>query len=208
LKDERISIHPNAGASILPLVLHVINCSTRPGRVGPAVAHWFADYARTHSSFDVRLIDIKDFNLPLYDEPHHPKLRKYEREHTRKWSACIAEADALTFVMPEYNAGPCSAFINALTYLYSEWNYKPCSFVSYGGISGGLRAAQVSKQIVTTLKMTPLIEGVPIPFVAEKLDAGRFVANPLIDASADAMLPELMRWAESLKRMRDGLAKA
>ena len=115
----------------------------------------------------------------------------------------VAAADAFVFVMPEYNAGPSPAFVNALCYLHKEWHHKPCGFVSYGGVSGGLRAVQLCKQIVTTLKLVPLIEGVPIPTVAERLDAeGRFVSNPLIDASARAMLPELERWSQALKPMR------
>jgi NAD(P)H-dependent FMN reductase len=183
--------------------LDVIVCSTRPGRVGPSIGRWFHEYAEEHSGFAVRLVDLAEFNLPVFDEPHHPKLGKYTREHTRKWSASVSSADSFVFVMPEYNAGPCSAFINALSFLYAEWNYKPCGFVSYGGVSGGLRAVQLSKQIVTTLKMVPLIDGIPIPFVSEKLDdTGRFVSDPSIEASADRMLLELARWTGSLNAMR------
>jgi NAD(P)H-dependent FMN reductase len=198
------AVHYREKVTKLSLILHAVVCSTRPGRVGPAVARWFCDYAAGHSRFDIRFIDLADFNLPVYDEAHHPKLKKYEKEHTRKWSACVDAADAFVFVMPEYNAGACSSFINALTFLYEEWSYKPCGFVSYGGISGGLRAVQLSKQIVTTLKMMPLIEGVPVPFVGERLGkTGAFSSNAVIDASADKMLPELERWAQALKAMRE-----
>lgn len=186
-----------------PLVLDVIVCSTRPGRVGPAVGRWFADHARAQSRFAVRLVDLADFALPVFDEPHHPKLGKYVHDHTRRWAASVAGADAFAFVLPEYNAAPNSAFVNALSYLSAEWAGKPCGFVSYGGISGGLRAVQLSKQIVTTLRMMPLIDGVPIPFVAERIGAdGVFASNPLIDASADKMLPELYHWAKGLRAMR------
>jgi NAD(P)H-dependent FMN reductase len=184
--------------------LHVIICSTRPGRVGPAVARWFHDFAIQHGKFDAALIDLADFNLPLYDEPNHPATRKYEKEHTRKWSASVAAADAYVFVTPEYNYGPPPSFVNALNYVYHEWNYKPCGFVSYGGVSGGLRAVQLEKQLVTTLKMMPMVEGVAAPMVATLLDQNcNFQANELIVAAANTMLEELHYWSNGLKSMRD-----
>ena len=63
--------------------LHTVIASTRPGRVGPYVANWFHEYAVSHGKFDAQLIDLADFNLPVYDEPHHPSRRQYERDHTR-----------------------------------------------------------------------------------------------------------------------------
>lgn len=187
----------------MALKLQVVICSTRPGRVGPSVANWFKDFAAKHEKFDVSLVDIAEFNLPVYDEPVHPVQRKYEKEHTKKWSASVADADAYVFVTPEYNYGPPPSFVNALNYVYKEWNYKPCGFVSYGGVSGGLRAVQLEKQLVTTLKMMPMVEGVAIPMVATLLDENRkFKSNELIDTSAQTLLNELHRWAEALKAMR------
>jgi NAD(P)H-dependent FMN reductase len=184
--------------------LQVIICSTRPTRVGPAVARWFADFARQHAKFATTLVDLADFNLPIYDEPNHPSTQKYEKDHTKRWSASVADADAYVFVTPEYNFGPPPSFINALNYVYREWNYKPCGFVSYGGVSGGLRAVQLEKQLVTTLKMMPMVEGVAIPMVAKLIDESRkFIPNDLITASANSLLDELFRWAEGLKAMRE-----
>src|SRR5690606_471480 len=137
----------------MSLKLQVVVCSTRPGRLGPVIAQWFQGYAQAHGSFEASLVDIADFNLPVYDEPVHPVQRKYEHEHTKRWSASVEQADAYAFVTPEYNYGPPPSFVNALNYVYKEWNYKPCGFVSYGGLSGGLRAVQQEKLLVTTLKM-------------------------------------------------------
>ncbi|MDN5923849.1 MAG: NAD(P)H-dependent oxidoreductase [Xanthomonadales bacterium] len=186
--------------------LQVIICSTRPGRVGPSVAHWFRDFADQHGGFDVALVDIADFNLPVYDEAHHPASQIYEKEHTRRWSASVAAADAYAFVTPEYNYNPSPAFTNALDFVYKEWNYKPCGFVSYGGVSGGLRGVQSAKLQVTTLKMMPMVEGVMVPMVASHLDDKRqFVSNELIDKSATTLLDELLRWTLGLKAMREQL---
>lgn len=188
---------------LMSLQLQVIICSTRPGRVGPAVAHWFADFARHHGKFDTRLVDLADFNLPIYDEPHHPTQQKYEKAHTKQWSTSVAAGDAYAFVTPEYNYGPPPSFVNALNFVYKEWNYKPCGFVSYGGVSGGLRAVQLEKQLVTTLKMMPMVEGVAVPMVAKLLNEKReFAPNELIVASASTMLDELFHWAQGLKAMR------
>lgn len=189
--------------------LHVIVASTRPGRIGLAVGHWFRDLAETLDLFDVRLVDLVDFDLPVYDEPRHPAMQQYEHEHTRRWSASVAAADAYVFVTPEYNYNPPPSLINALNYVYHEWNYKPCGLVSYGGVSGGLRAAQALKLLVTTLKMMPMMEGVMVPMAWEQLnDQGEFQSNELIDHSVDTLLRELRRWADGLGAMRRQLAEA
>ena len=191
----------------MALKLHTVICSTRPGRVGPAVAHWFHDVAQRHGKFDCELIDLAEFDLPVYDEPHHPKLQRYENEHTKRWSASVSAADAYVFVTPEYNYGPSPAFVNAIDYVFKEWNYKPCGFVAYGGVSGGLRAAQMERLIATNVKMMPLFEGVSVQWVAKQLDAnGRFISNESIENSANTMLDELVRWAEGLRTIREGMA--
>lgn len=186
------------------LKLNVIICSTRPGRVGPAVARWFHGYAKAHGKFDAELVDLADFNLPVYDEPKHPRLKDYQHEHTRKWSASVASADAFAFVAPEYNFSPTPALVNALDFLFHEWACKPAGIVSYGGVSGGLRAAQAVKLHICALNMMPIMQGVPVPAVHSLIDkqSGAFKTNDLIDASAKTMLDELVRWAEALKPMR------
>jgi NAD(P)H-dependent FMN reductase len=187
----------------MTLKLNVITVSTRPGRVGPSVARWFGDFAAAHGGFAPQAVDLADFALPVYDEPNHPVMQKYEHAHTRKWADSVAAADAYVFVLPEYNYNPPPSFYNALNYVYKEWNYKPAGFVSYGGASGGLRSAQMAKQLVTTLKMMPMMEGVMVPMVGQMLDEQRkFRSNELIDKSATTMLDEMLKWARALKSMR------
>jgi NAD(P)H-dependent FMN reductase len=185
------------------LRLQIIIASTRPGRVGLPVAKWVDQHARSHSDFDVQLVDLAEVNLPILDEPFHPRLQKYQHEHTRKWSQIVSAADAFTIVTPEYNFGPPPALVNALNYLYLEWNYKPAGFVSYGGISGGLRSVQMTKLILTTLKIVPIYEAVTLPFVNNNLsEAKDFVATETRDKAATEMLKELHRWALALKPLR------
>lgn len=183
--------------------LHVIICSTRPGRVGLSVGKWFQEFATQHGKFEVRLVDLAEVNLPMMNEPEHPMHRKYQHEHTKAWSALVSEADAYVFVTPEYNHGPPPALINAVDYLVHEWSYKPAGFVSYGGLSGGFRAMQAEKLILAAVKVVPLPEAVAIQMVAQHLDANKaFTPTELHTKLANTMLNELVRWAEALKPLR------
>ena len=186
----------------MPIRLHVIIGSTRPGRIGLTVGQWMHEQAVKNGLFDATLVDLAVADLPMYDEPKHPSLQQYTHEHTKAWAATVSAADAYVFVTPEYNYGPPPALVNALNYVYKEWNFKPAAFVSYGGISGGLRAVQVEKQILTTLKVVPLVEAVVIPMVQQFLTEGRFQGSELHEAAATAMLKELHRWAEVLLPLR------
>lgn len=189
----------------MSLRLHTIVCSTRPGRVGPTIGQWFNGFANAQGEFDSHLIDLAEFGLPLFNEPHHPAQQKYEHEHTKAWSRSVDAADAYVFVTPEYNFSPPPPLVNALDYVYREWNYKPCGFVSYGGASGGLRSVQGVKQLVTTLKMMPMVEGVMIQQPWTLLDDNNNFqpSDSHVDSGA-AMLKEMKKWAEALKTMRAG----
>ncbi|CAH9017600.1 NADPH-dependent FMN reductase [Candidatus Nitrosacidococcus sp. I8] len=186
----------------MSLHLQVIIASTRPGRIGSKIAHWFVEYAKKNSDFTVELVDLAEFKLPIYDEFDHPRNKNYKHQHTKTWSQSVEKADAYVFVAPEYNYSPTPALINAFNYVYQEWNYKPCSFVSYGGTSGGLRAAQAARLQATTLKMMPIPEGVSIPMVNTLISDDKFQTNDRIDHSAKAVLDELHRWAIALKSLR------
>jgi NAD(P)H-dependent FMN reductase len=184
-------------------VLRIIIGSTRPGRVGPSIAAWIAERAIEHGGFDVQVTDLAELNLPMLDEPNHPRLRQYTHQHTRNWSAVVDASDAFIFVTPEYNYAFNAALKNAIDYLFHEWHNKAAGIVSYGGVAAGTRATQMLKQVVTALKIMPVPEAVNIPFVAQHLDEDRrFKSTELIDASATAMLDEVLRWTESLALLR------
>jgi len=186
--------------------LEIIVASTRPGRIGPPIGRWVLADATAHGGFsEIELVDLAEVNLPFMNEPHHPRLGRYTHQHTLDWSAKVAEADAFVFVMPEYNYGYNAELKNAIDYLHNEWKYKPVGLVSYGGVSAGTRAAQMIKQVVTTLKMTPVAEAVSIPFVAQFLDEdGTLVPNETMTGAAKAMFDELIRVADALRPLRVG----
>jgi NAD(P)H-dependent FMN reductase len=184
--------------------LGVVVASVREGRVGRPVADWFIERARAHAHFDVDVVDLKDVNLPMFAERYHPRLRKYESDHQKAWSARVAGLDAFVFVTPEYNYSTAPALLNALDYLFVEWNYKAVALVSYGGVSAGLRAAQMVKQTVAALKMVPISEAISIPFVGQAIDkeSGAFTAIDAHDKAAVTLLDELARWTTALATLR------
>ncbi|MCQ1999808.1 NADPH-dependent FMN reductase [Arthrobacter zhaoxinii] len=182
--------------------LQIIVGSTRPGRLAGPIAQWAFERAEADGRFEVELVDIAEYELPVLDERHHPVLGRYEHGHTQRWAAKIREADAFIFVSPEYNYGPSAALLNAFDYLGREWMYAPVAFVSYGGIAGGLRAVQVMKQIVTTVRMMPLPDGVVLPLVMQNFEEGDFVPPPSAQGAVAPMLTELLRWTHALGPLR------
>jgi NAD(P)H-dependent FMN reductase len=184
--------------------LEIIIASTRPGRVGLPIGQWAEAEAKAHAGFaEVELVDLAEVNLPFMDEPNHPRLAQYTHQHTRDWSAKVSEADAFVFVTPEYNYGYTAPLKNAIDYLHHEWHYKPAGIVSYGGVAAGARAAQMLKQVLTTLRMTPIFEAVSIPFVSQFIDEEEnVVPNDVMTAAAKAMFEELVRMSEALRPLR------
>jgi NAD(P)H-dependent FMN reductase len=183
-------------------VLQVVIASTRPGRVGPTVANWFLALAEQHAGLQVRVSDLAELALPLMNEPDHPKLRRYQHQHTIDWSAQVDAADAFVFVLPEYNYTFTAPLKNAIDYLHTEWAYKPVGFVSYGGVSGGLRAVQSLKPVVSTLNMFALPASVSLRFVADSIVDGVLVPGELATGTAKTMLDELVRVAAALRPLR------
>jgi NAD(P)H-dependent FMN reductase len=183
--------------------LIIIIASTRPGRVGLPVANWFVDQVTEHGSFDLEVADLAELSLPLLDEPNHPRLRRYTKDHTRAWSAIVDSADAVALVTSEYNYGYPAALKNAIDYLHHEWRHKPVGFVSYGGVAAGTRAVQQLKQVVTALAMVPAVASVNIPFVAQFLDdEGVIRGNEIMEQAATAMLGELYTLQAALASLR------
>ena len=110
--------------------------------------------------------------------------------------------DAFVIVTPEYNHGSPPALGNALDYLVSEWAYKPAAFVAYGGQSGGLRSVQMTKLVLTALKMMPIPESVVIAAVTQHVRDGVFHADEAHAKASHALLDELARWSTALATLR------
>lgn len=169
--------------------------------MGIHIARWIEAVAREREGHEVTLVDLAEVNLPMMDEPNHPRLKQYTKEHTKKWSATIEAADAFVFVAPEYNYSMAASLVNAVDYLQQEWKYKAAGIVAYGGMSGGLRAAQQAKQLLTAVGMMPAGD-VPIPMFTQYFVDGTWTPSEALTKSANAMLDEVGKWARATKTIR------
>ncbi len=183
----------------------VVIGSTRPGRVGEAVARWVFDIAVQRSDAEFELVDIAEWNLPLLDEPVPASTGKYSKPHTLAWAKKVASFDAFVFVTPEYNHGTSGALKNALDFLYAEWNDKAAGFVSYGS-AGGARAVEQLRLVVSELQMAHVRKQVMFSLFTDFENFRVFAPDPRHEAEVDAMLDQVVAWGSALKTLREAAA--
>jgi len=185
-----------------PLLMIIVS-STRPNRVGRAVADWAFAQAEAHGGFDLDLVDLAELDLPFLDEPKHPRFADYAHDHTKECSARVTAADAFVFVMAEYNHSFTAPLKNAIDFLHREWAYKPVAYVGYGGVAAGTRAIQAIKPVCTSVRMVPVVDAVYIAWVGQQIDEqGAFTSNESLEASAKVMLDELGKLDAALSPLR------
>lgn len=179
----------------------IILGSTRPNRNGEAVARWVLEQAKQRNDAQFELVDIKDFNLPLLDEPMPPSLGHYAQPHTKRWAEKIRGFDGFVFVTPEYNHGTSAALKNALDFLFAEWNNKSAGFVSYGSM-GGARAVEQLRLNLSELKIAHVRAQVMLSLLTDFENMSVFKPDPRHDAEAQALFDEVIAWANALKTVR------
>ncbi|MDF1488626.1 NADPH-dependent FMN reductase [Tessaracoccus caeni] len=186
----------------MPQLMIVVG-SVREGRIGLPIAEWVKRAAEADGRFDVDFADLAEIALPLMDEPHHPRLRKYTKQHTIDWSRRADEADAFVFAFPEYNHSYSTAIKNALDYLHEEWSGKPVGFVNWGGNSGGTRAQVSLRPVVSALGMVMTRGNIEINFPQKQLgDDGRFEPNEQQSSVLQLQFDELLRLHGALSPLR------
>ncbi len=188
-------------------VISVIVGSTRQGRFSEKPANWIFRQVKKRDEVDARLLDLRDFPMPFFDQPVTPATPgrpAFEHEAVRKWTAAIAQSDGFVFVTPEYNYGPAAVLKNAIDWVYPEWHRKAACFVSYGS-AGGVRSVQQLRQTVIELQLAPIRSSVHIPvatlmahYRGGDVDAG--LAE--LEAPAEAMIDDLLWWTTALKTAR------
>ncbi len=183
------------GIDSAPLKLEVILGSVREGRFGPIVGNWYAEQARQHGGFEVGYIDLADFDIPN-DFSAHPDQGEFSRR--------IDEADAVVIITPEYNhtfPGYLKTAIDAVP--KTAWMGKPVALVSYGGMSGGLRAVEPLRVVFPEIHAMTIRETVSFHGARDQFTADGQPVNPDgVNTAARLQLDQLEWWALSLREAR------
>src|SRR5437870_4450602 len=132
--------------------LAIIISTTRDARFGDKAAKWIAEHAAARHEFDVEVVDLRDFNLPFFNEAASSAWVPSTSPDAQRWQKKVAEFDAYLFVTAEYNRSVPAVLKNALDYSYTEWNRKPAAFVGYGSV-GAARAIEHMRTICVELQM-------------------------------------------------------
>ena len=189
----------------------IIVSSTREGRFGDQPARWFHDHLTKRQSVKAKLLDLRDFPMPFFDQmmpPAMPGRPAYTDEVVQRWTSEIASSDAFVIVAAEYNFGPPAVLKNALDWVYPEWNRKPTGFVSYGGASG-VRSVQQLRDTAVELQMAPIRSAVHLPpetLMAYFTGSDVKAALAKSDDAAEAMINDLLWWSAALKTARSQAA--
>ena len=184
----------------------IILGSTRPNRNGEAVARWVLERVTARNDATYELVDLKDYNLPLLDEPIPPSQGKYSQPHTKRWAEKIASFDAFIFVTAEYNHAIPGALKNAIDFLYREWNNKAAAFVSYGS-AGGARAVESLRLVMAEIQIADVRAQVMFSLATDFKDYSEFTPDPRHEKELDTMLTQLLPWAEAMRTVRTQAAQ-
>ena len=184
--------------------LVIITASVREGRFGPVVTDWVAARAREHGGFDVRVVDLAGVDLPLALPDASPKAPGYPRpEGMRAVTELLDEADAFVVVTPEYNHSYPAPLKTMIDWHGPHWQAKPVAFVSYGGLSGGLRAVEHLRGVFAethsvTLRDTVSFHGAWARFGPD----GQPLDAEGCRAAAKTVLDQLAWWGWALRNAR------
>jgi NAD(P)H-dependent FMN reductase len=188
-------------------LISVVVGSTRQGRCSEKPAQRILQHLQKRDNIEARLLDMRDFPMPFFDQPVPPAMRgraPYENEVVKRWTAAIGASDGFVFVTPEYNYGTSAVLKNAIDWVYPEWNRKAAAFVSYVGALG-VRAVQQLRETMIEVQVALVRSFVHIPvatlwahFQGGAVDKG--LAE--LAAQAQGMVDDLLWWTAALKKAR------
>ncbi|MFD0961682.1 NADPH-dependent FMN reductase [Paenibacillus chungangensis] len=180
----------------------IITGSTRDARVNVQVAEWVKSIADTRKDAEFELVDIKDYNLPRYNESVPAIMTKdYQTPEAKVWSEKISELDGFVFVTPEYNRGITSGLKDAIDYLYVEWNNKAAGIVGYGS-AGGTTAAQQLRLILTVPQVATVGTQPALNLFTDFEEMRTFKPAAFHQETVQKMLDEVVAWSTALKTIR------
>jgi NAD(P)H-dependent FMN reductase len=186
-----------------PLQLAVIFGSVRDGRFGPTAGNWFVAQARLRSDVTVDVIDLAAITLPMTQPSFGAEPMPDAVLALRDLTPRLAAADAFVVVTPEYNHSFPAALKNAIDWHRQQWHAKPVGFVSYGGISGGLRAVEALRLVFAELHAVTVRDTVSFHDAWHQFDAdGTPVNSDGCNKAAATLLDQLTWWAQALREAK------
>ncbi|MFF2554438.1 NADPH-dependent FMN reductase [Nocardia sp. NPDC058058] len=178
-----------------PLRAAVILASTREGRFGPTVAHWFTDRVAARTDFTVDLIDLAEHPMPAV-------LTREPAPEMADITARLDAADAFVIVTPEYNHSFPASLKTVIDWHYTQWQAKPVGFVSYGGLAGGLRAVEQLRPVFAELHAVTVRDTVSFHNAWDRFGSDGAPLDPGPELAAKAMLDQLLWWGRALRQAR------
>jgi NAD(P)H-dependent FMN reductase len=185
----------------------VIVGSTREGRFSEKPAKWIWQHLKRREGVNARLLDLRDFPMPFFDQPLTPAMPDrpiYKNDVVQRWTTAISQSDSFIFVTPEYNYGTSAVLKNAIDWVYPEWHRKPAAFVSYGSAMGA-RAVQQLRETMIEIQVAPIRSSVHIPvatlwahYTSGDVEAG--LAE--LEAAATTLIEDLLWWTAALRAAR------
>ncbi|MFE7760687.1 NADPH-dependent FMN reductase [Streptomyces sp. NPDC057438] len=187
------------GSSATPVRVTLLIGSNRTGRFGPVIAEWLLGRVRQHDGFEVEVVDVADADLPTTFATT-PESTARLAGITPK----LAAADAFIVLTPEYNHSYPAALKNLIDWHFHEWRAKPVALVSYGGVSGGLRAAEHLRQVFAELHAVTVRDTVSFHQAHAAFDeTGHLKAPSAPNSAARVMLDQLAWWAQALREAKE-----
>jgi NAD(P)H-dependent FMN reductase len=183
------------------LRIAIIVGSTRPNRNAPQVAKWTLELANKRGDATYEIVDIADFDLPVFDEPMPPSMGNYAHDHTKRWAATIASFDGFVFITPEYNHSITGALKNAIDFIYAEWNNKAAGFVSYGS-TGGARAVEHLRGIMAEVQVADVRAHVSMSMYSDFEHWSVLKPDPRHAQQLSVMLDQLVTWSRAMQGVR------
>ncbi|GAA1245345.1 NAD(P)H-dependent oxidoreductase [Kitasatospora nipponensis] len=181
----------------------VITGSVREGRFAPIITKWFLSQIGEHQDIEVDAIDLTEFELPMAfpafgSRPAGEVAAVSEALRTR-----LGAADAFVVITPEYNHSYPASLKNLIDWHNVEWHAKPVAFVSYGGLSGGLRSVEHLRPVFAEVHATTIRDVVSLHNVWSQFDADGAPNDPAgTNGAAKVMIDRLMWWGEALRTAR------
>ena len=188
-----------------PIHIAVIVGSTRDGRYADVIANWFLSRARRRDDIEIDVLDLADIELPArFTRERSPALDDFLDR--------LGAADAFVVITPEYNHSYPAALKHAIDFANVEWRRKPLAFVSYGGVSGGLRAVEHLRQVFAERHAFGIRDTVsfhnPWPQFGDNGELRDAAATSAAEEAVRLMLDDLVWWATALRTARDAPARS